>query len=91
MFPGLSLYPIYTVSSFSVEIESSDLQKECIIWTGEFGDVWKGNLTRNNQKIPVAIKIFNPVSDEKTNDLLRSFCDGKVLSSQRDISTRSYS
>ena len=60
------------ISSFSVEIESSDLQKECIIWTGEFGDVWKGNLTRNNRKIPVAIKIFNPASNEKkTNDFLR--------------------
>ena len=60
------------ISSFSIEIESRDLQKECIIWTGEFGDIWKGNLTRNNQKIPVAIKIFNPVSDEKkTNDFLR--------------------
>ena len=58
--------------SFSNQIDSRDLQKEYVLWTGEFGDIWKGNLTRDNQRIPVAIKIFNPASSErKTNDFLR--------------------
>ena len=73
--------------SFSEEINSGDLQKECIIWTGELGDIWKGSLSRNNQKIHVAIKICSPVSDEKnTNDFLREASVMKKFSHRNVIS-----
>ena len=56
------------VRALAKEINSDDIEKDSLIGVGEFGDVWKGYLSRNNQKLPVALKILKPASTEKNKD-----------------------
>ena len=56
------------VRALAKEIDSNDIEKESLIGVGEFGDVWKGYFSRNNQKLPVALKILKPASTEKNKD-----------------------
>ena len=56
------------VRALAKEIDANDIEKDSLIGVGEFGDVWKGYFSRNNQKLPVALKILKPASTEKNKD-----------------------
>ena len=56
------------VRALAKEVDPDEIEKESIIGVGEFGDVWKGYLSRHERKIPVALKILKSASTEKNKD-----------------------
>ena len=56
------------VRALAKEVDPDEIEKESIIGVGEFGDVWKGYLSRHERKIPVALKILKSASSEKNKD-----------------------